>query len=630
MTRFFLQNRFLFALFVGWICVHPITRADDDKTGETSAAVAETPATGDGSTEEESNEPEELPWDYSPYKVLIWIASEDPRYNADSLREPVSEYLNRDFNSIWRTTVVDAPPAVATLASRSMKTLTHEQLVASDPVIAVKMNHEDAVRIQSIRTLKPHVSNVGLTSGMLEVINRRAEAFGDSSMFNTSDLLTPFDGDALALAETWADDSTEALVVTRGQALALDEPKAKFIAMPISGLVFDTLDEYDKVYIVRIREELGVGRVAAIELETLMRHFGSVIEEPFASNADLPQVVGHCVTRAFSPMVRIDEAGQKTAVGLIRAGRLILDPESPANVHVGDALQPMIRKNDRIGNPIKPPGRVDWACLITMEKTGPEIKMDYHSGRYGGLQGRQNRRTFRMGMKVNPRDESTELRLHVQGRKDLPLIGYELYERDLSSSTGKAMTFVVRTNWDGRLNVEKGDRPMRLLYVKNGGAVLARLPLIPGLTEQEVADLKGDDLRLQAEAYIRGVRNAIVDLVAVRKLLAARIRKRLRKGQTKEAEDLYKKLREQPTNEKLANEMGRRQAGFLQEIGIRNVAERKKIDSMFSKTREMLGKQINDAIIRELGADFDRAAANGGKLPPDPPKEEEGAFFLFR
>ncbi|MEL6105452.1 MAG: hypothetical protein AAFU85_05430 [Planctomycetota bacterium] len=611
-----LRNWLLAAFAFGLICPTIEAVGQEEKSAESATPVAEEPADG--------IDPE-LPWDYMPYKVLVWIVSEDPQYNAETLREPVTEYLNRDFNAIWRTTVLDAPPAVATVAFRSMEDLSFEQLVASDPVIAVKKDHDDAVRIQSIKTLKPYVSSVGVTKGMREMVLRRAREQGDETMLGTADLMKAIDGDALALAETWADESTEAVVVTRGQAMRLEKidaknnskPNAKIIGLPISDLVFETLKLYDKVYIVRIREELGRGMVAAIELETLMQHFGAVIETPFQSGFDLPQTIGHSVTRAFSPMVRIDDAGHKNAVGLIRAGRLILDPESPADVRVGDALQPMLRKNDRVGAPISPPGAIDWACLITVEKTGPEIKMDYYSGRAGGLQGRKNRRTFRMGMRLKPRDESTELRLHVKGREDMPLIGYELYERELKS---KSMTFVGRTNWDGRLDIERGERPMRLLYVKNGGAVLARLPLVPGLTESEVADLKGDDLRLQAEAYIRGVQNAIIDLVAVRKLLAARIRKRLRKGQTEEAEDLYKKLREQPTNEKLANEMGRRQAGFLQEIGTRNQTERKKIDKMFSKTREMLGKQINDAIIRELGADFDRARDNGGKLPPAPPK----------
>jgi hypothetical protein len=163
---------------------------------------------------------------------------------------------------------------------------------------------------------------------------------------------------------------------------------------------------------------------------------------------------------------------------------------------------------------------------------------------------------------------------------------------------------------------------MRLLYVKNGGAVLARLPMVPGFTEKEVADLTGDDMRLQAEAYVRGVQNAIVDLVAIRKLLAARIRLRLRNGQMKQAEELLVALREQPTNEQLADDMSKKQAMFLKEIGNRNANQRRKVDLMFKETREMLGKQINPNVIRELERDVARAKDNGGKLP-DPGKESE-------
>ena len=267
-------------------------------------------------------------------------------------------------------------------------------------------------------------------------------------------------------------------------------------------------------------------------------------------------------------------------------------------------------------------GRIEWAFLIATERDGPNVNMDYYSGMAGGLQGRKNQRTFKMAMLLQPQRDETLLRLHVKGREDLPLIGYELYERELKS---KSMSFVGRTDWNGRLAIEKTDHPLRLLYVKNGGAVLARLPMVPGLTPKEVADLTGDDMRLQAEAYIRGVQNAIIDLVAIRKLLAARIRLRLKKGQMKEAEELLNALRDQPTNEQLADDMGRKQGMFLKEIGTRNPNQRRKVDIMFKETREMLGKQINPTVIRDLEVDVQRAKDNGGKLPDDPKQDDEAA-----
>lgn len=584
-----------------------------------SAADADesTPATANPAAPSTVDEIPEEPWDYSPYRVLIWVASRDASFSAQTLRKPLHEYLDRDFFSIWRLQIEEAPPAIATAAHRSIGDLTFDRIAASDPVIAVKKDHDDAIRIQSVRTLAEYVSAVPVTEGTQAEVIRRATEAGDPSLGGAVSKLKPFGGDALALAETWKDPETEALLVTRGQANTFDEPKAKILSLPISGLISTAVEKYDKIFVVRIDDNANGSNVSVVEMETLMRLFGGVVTEPFQSSADLPSVIGHAVTTAFSPMVRIDEAGQKTATGMVRAANLITDPESPARVTKGRVLQPMIRKNDRNGRPISL-GRIEWAYLISTEIDGPYVEMDYYTGRPGGLQGRKNKRTFKMAMLMKPRFESTLLRLHVKDRTDLPLIGYELYERTLKSKT---MTFVGRTDWNGRLDIEKTDNPMRLLYVKNGGAVLARLPLVPGLTANEVADLTGDDMRLQAEAYVRGAQNAIVDLVAIRKLLAARIRMRLRKGQMKEAEELIVALRDQPTQEELANDMDKKQGYFLDEIGNRNIGQRKKVDDMFKLTREMLGKQINPAVIRGLEADFNRAKANGGKLPPE---EEKG------
>lgn len=279
----------------------------------------------------------------------------------------------------------------------------------------------------------------------------------------------------------------------------------------------------------------------------------------------------------------------------------------------------MVRKNDRNDKPIMI-GPLDWSFLVTEKVERPRVEMGFYSGRTGGLQGRQNKRTFRIALKVKPAGKSTLVRLHAKGDVNAPLIGYEFYQKELKS---KKMTFIGRTDWDGRLEVQQSEEPLRLLYVKNGGAVLARLPVVPGYTPFEVADLVGDDMRLHAEAYIRGVENAIVDLVAIRKLLAARVRLRLYKGQMKEAQELVELLRDQPTNERLADDMGKKQAIYLKALGSRNANQKRKIDDMFTTTREMLSKMITPKDIRELEEDLLRAKKNGGKL--DPPGEDEDA-----
>lgn len=567
---------------------------------------------------------EELPWDYSPYKVLIWIVSDHPAVNASVLDEPLRTFLDIDFRSLWRVDIADAPPPVQIAAERDIDSLSYDALTASDPVIAVKRDHPEAVRIRTAANVGSIVKQVHATEGRIASIKRRGAAVDNDSVDGVADRLVAVEGDELAVRELWAEQDTEALLISRGMAVGLEEPEAKLVTPRVSGLVAENIEVYDKIFIVRVEHRSIPNVISVVEMETLMRHFGpTAVEQSIDNIGEIADAVGRGVTRAFAPVVRIEEAGQRSADGLLRGGGLIVDENSPGMVGKGDVLVPMVRKNDRNGNPYII-GRIDWAYLFVTEVERNKLKMDYHAGRPGGLQGRRNQRTFRTALKARNFGDHTLVRLHAKDDPDFPLIGYEIYQRDLDSSD---MTFVGRTDWNGRLLVEKTDDPLRLLYVKNGGAVLARLPTVPGLTDKEVADISGDDMRLQAEAFIRGVQNTIIDLVAVRELFKARIELRLKKGTPEDmekAKDLLVALRSQPTNERIAAELSKKQDTFIKAIG-RNANQRRKVDEMFTTTRDLLTKHINPQLIKELDVKVAAAEANGGKLPEEEPAEEAPA-----
>ncbi len=589
------------------------------KTTDPAVANPATSESAAASTEEIEDEAEVEPWDYSPYKVLVWIVSDEPRVNAAAVRGPLQQFLDRDFAAVWQMDVADAPPAVTNAANRNLSEMSYESITASDPVIAVKRDHVDAVRLRIAANVGEIIKDVYATQGRIDEVRRRAAEIGNKSIDGVSDKLRVVDGDAIAVSKKWEDPATEAIMVSRGMALLLDNPEAKIIPIPLSGLVIEAIDSYDKIFVVRIEKNVSPNTVSVVELDTLMRHFGSMATQQFVQSSEMAATIGRVMIEAFAPVVRIEDAGQKNAKGLLRAGGLILDDKSPAMIHVGDVLEPMTRKNDRNGNPIQI-GPIDWAYLLVTEKEDSLMDMDFHAGRAGGLQGRSNKRTFRMALRSRPFGDSTMLRLHAQKEPDFPLIGYEIYDKNLETGD---MSFVGRTDWNGRLDVEAADSPLHLLYVKNGGAILARLPIVPGLQANAVADLSGDDMRLQAEAYIRGVQNAIIDLVAIRELLAARVRLRLRKGEMDEARELLHSLREQPTHERIADDMDKKLTAFLNQPGAKNPNQRRKIDEMFTQTQELLSKQINPEKIRALEEDMITAQKNGGRLPEEKKDEDK-------
>lgn len=615
-----------------WVGFPSFAGGQESKLVSLDAAPATTipTATVPATTASPSSDPktavqdEPMPFDFDPYRVMIWVVSDSPQVNADILRDDLLDHLDRDFASIWRTTIGDAPASVSTAAMRDMGRMDFDVIAAADTVLAVKMSLEDAVRMKFASDVGRYVGRIDTTKARMDEVRARLISQDDEGLAPAwLDKLQAVPGDALDVQQLWNDPTTEAVMVSRGMAEEFGKtflpgkkeksPSAKIITPPLEGQVSDALDQFDKVIIVNVRTRTFPMTVQAVELDTLMRHFGTLASVPMSSTDLIIELAGEALRQAFRPVVRVDDAGAKNATGLIRAAGLILDENSPGLIRVGDVLEPMIRKNDRNGNPISI-GPLDWAYLNTKEKTGNTVKMDFYSGRIGGLQGRSNNRTFRMGLKVNPTGDQTMIRLHAQKEPDQPLIGYEIYDKELDSTS---MTFVGRTDWNGRLVVKPIDRPLRLLYVKNGGAVLARLPLVPGHHSVAVADLAGDDMRLQAESYIRGVQNSIIDLVALRELFKARIMMRLQRGQDgdlQNAEELLEGLRQQPSNEALANEMGKRQTIFLKAIG-RNPNQSRKVDNMFSQTREMLTKHINPKLIRDLEEAYVTAKGNGGKLP---------------
>jgi hypothetical protein len=627
MTRLFYLSSLALCFAMLCVSVSPVFAVDTAVASSTKGVAApalvppKPPTSTPAATEPEPRATEEA-WDYSPYRVRIWVSSSDDRISAAQVAAPLEEFLDRSFSSIWRLSISDAPPAVRAAARRDFASINYKSITAADPVLAIKRDHPEAPRIRVAADVATYVKKCFTTPDRLASVKRQGALVGNPTLDGTAKIFETIIGDAYAVADKWKDESVEGVLLSRGMAAELTSPEAKIVRLPIDNLVAEDVEANDKIFIVHVNCESMPLRVEVVELDCLMRHFSPVLSRQSLDFTSLPTVMGQAVIDSFAPIVRVEDAGQKTAYGLLRAAGLAIDKNNPALIREGEFLQPMVRKNDRNGSPIAV-GPLPWAFLHVTKVDGARVDMDLYAGQIGGLQGRKNNRTFRHALRTRAVGESSTIRLHAQGNPKEPLVGYEIYEKELKSIN---MTLVGRTNWDGKIEIgktetDKRDATMRLLYVKNGGAVLARLPIVPGLLPLEVADLVGDDQRLRAEAYIRGTQNAIVDLIAIRTLLGARIHLRLEQGRLAEAKELLDALREEPSYDTIANDMGKK----VTQIKGRNASEQKKIDQMFAQTREMLVNNINSKLIRDLETEVIAAEANGGTLKRKPAADDKAA-----
>jgi hypothetical protein len=131
------------------------------------------------------------------------------------------------------------------------------------------------------------------------------------------------------------------------------------------------------------------------------------------------------------------------------------------------------------------------------------------------------------------------LTLRSQSEPKQPLAGYEVYAHPPDST---ATVLLGRTDRQGRVTVPPGDGPLRVLLARHGAALLACLPMVPGLEPACTAEIPNDDRRLEAEGLASGLQYELIDLVTRREVLFARARARIKAGKFDEAEELIGQL----------------------------------------------------------------------------------------
>jgi hypothetical protein len=381
----------------------------------------------------------------------------------------------------------------------------------------------------------------------------------------------------------------------------------------------------DKLMLLAIEKSQLDTRIRARELDCRVRMWGPVIERRIRNSQLLETEAFAALFDAFSPVTRIETGEGKQATVRIRSGGLILNPGSPAAVAQGDVLIPITRTNDRYGKPM--PGRISiipWTLLQVAgrdERNPSILNCNVHSGMRSPIRGRVSSRRERYALGVQPTLPETELVLESRTRRrdepGVPLADLEVYstipsvepveqrtaEQEQEEQRRNPPELLGYTDWLGRIRIEPAETPLRVLYIKNGGQLLARLPIVPGAEAVQVAQVPDDNPRLQAEGYIKGLSGEIMDLVAQRQILAARIRKRVSDGKLDEAEDLMDEFRELKTRNDMQRALDRQ---MQRQMESPYASVKARIDQLYGETRSMLGKYLDpnlgNQLLRELRA----------------------------
>jgi len=362
--------------------------------------------------------------------------------------------------------------------------------------------------------------------------------------------------------------------------------------------------EADKLYLTAVTPRAGAIALRVREHDCRTRQLGPVVERTCATIDELALALCDALTECFTPLARIEQADDRTLVARLRAAGLIENPASPALVEPGMVLRPVIRRNDRTGLPAKGGIQpIPWSFLTVEKRLNALLECTLRSGYRAAIPALGGARIERLALLVRPRHEATTLVLRSRSDAEKPLVGYEVHRR---LKDGDKTELLGITDNRGSLAVPPGDGSLETLVVKNGRQLLARLPLVPGYEQTLTASIVDDEGRLAAEGFVEALSSRVLDLVARREILAARIRARVKDGKTDDAQRLLDEFRRLETRADLNRELDR----FRQQVATNDKQTQQRIDKVFADAQKLLLlKPLSDELLTQLTREVTGAKA---------------------
>jgi hypothetical protein len=391
-----------------------------------------------------------------------------------------------------------------------------------------------------------------------------------------------------AIGPAWAFDAELAAGVTRQSILsnlsALNNPKpADFSA---NG---------DKLLLLAVRSTSDGFELTAREFDLFIQRWGMPIRRSSRQSDMLAEQAFALVQRAISPLARMEldvNNGQQVVLHA-RGAALVGAGSGEPWAQPGDVFLPVLRRTTRGGelaeNGIQV---VPWTYLEVVTVDGPTLVGLIHSGSrrpFGRRQGRVEQ--IAIALRADPGD--TQLRLESRSNPEKPLVGYELHAQKPGE---EATTPIGVSDLSGRITVRPGAHSVQLLFIKNGGQLLAKLPVVPGSELEIKVPLPDDDMRLQVEARLAAMREELIDVVARRNILMARARNKIEAKDFAAAQELIRAVDQLP---------GRSQFNLTLTTAARLLRSddpqiQRRIDQLFQATQTVLGQYLDARSVADL------------------------------
>ncbi len=340
-------------------------------------------------------------------------------------------------------------------------------------------------------------------------------------------------------------------------------------------------------------------RIEARDYDVRTATLGTLVTEDCAQRPLLAEIAFEALVAAFSPLAEVETAVGQEATVRIKAGALPPRDSRLQFVKPGDLLQPLIRYNYRDGS-LRRLQPLDWTFLQVMAIEPDLVKCQVYTGLRSPLSSRRRGLIEQLAVVVRPPSGNSRLKLTSNAAENEPLPGYAVF----AQRPGEVATERVgESDLQGELEIPASDTPLRILLVKNGDEILARLPLVPGLHARVVARVPDDRLRLYAESIITGLQEQVIDVLSRRTVLLAQAQAQLEQGNMERARRLLQELQLLKTADAFQAELNQ----FERRIFTNDPRMKLRIEKLFTDTRQVVSLHLDPKPIQDLAGQINAA-----------------------
>ena len=358
-------------------------------------------------------------------------------------------------------------------------------------------------------------------------------------------------------------------------------------------------DPVDKLIVVTIEETLEGFVLKGVECDPLLEHVGRRRTSPPCDLRNVPEEAFRLLLEVFSPvaMFEVDRETHEHATLSFRGARLPRRPGAPIWGEPNDVLLPVLRRTDREGNVVENGVQeAPWTYfLFADDQRGSDLRsrarIYSHTKRPFGT--RRRGRVDHFAILLRRDEHPTKIHLHVRQQPDEPLAGYQAYVQDGDNAPRELLGV---TNDDGVITVERGAAPIQIVFIKSGSQLVAKAPTPVGAVDQIDIPLPDERKRLEAEAKLGLLREELIDLIARRSILAARIRDDIRKGEKQRAREMLNKLDGMPGRAQFSLRLNR----VKQQSKSDDPQVQARIDKLFNDTAIVLSAFLGTGEVNKL------------------------------